>query len=67
MKKGDKVVMHTCGEAQHYDGKIWTCTTDEFVRGEGVYTQNLVFLEEFSGCFLAKYLQRVKFVQKGII
>jgi hypothetical protein len=36
-KKGDKVVMHTCVEAKRYDGEIWTCKTDEYTTGEGVY------------------------------
>jgi hypothetical protein len=58
-KKGDKVVMHTCMEAEQHQGKIWTCKTDEYVTGKGVYKQNLVFLEGFSGSFLTKYLQIV--------
>ncbi|MEC2062696.1 hypothetical protein [Bacillus inaquosorum] len=56
LKKGDHVVMHTCGEAEHYDGKIWHCTSDEFTDRAG---QQVVFLEGISGCFLVKYLQRV--------
>ncbi len=61
LKKGDKVVMHTCGEAEHYDGRIWTCRTDEEVRykGQGVLEQRLVFLEDFSGSFDANCLQKV--------
>ncbi|WP_181219545.1 hypothetical protein [Bacillus subtilis] len=56
LKKGDHVVMHTCGEAEHYDGRIWHCTSDEFTDRAG---QQVVFLEGFSGCFLAEFLQRV--------
>lgn len=59
LRKGDKVVMHTCGEAEKYRGKIWTCETDEYTVGEGVYKQRLVFLEGFSGCFAVEYLQIV--------
>ncbi|MEH6941493.1 hypothetical protein [Bacillus sp. JJ722] len=61
LKKGDKVVMHTCGEAEHYNGKIWTCKNDEYVsfEGQGIYEQKLVFLEGFSGSFHTKYLQLV--------
>lgn len=59
LKKGDIVVMHTCGEAEHYKGKLWKCKTDEYTQGEGVYKQNLVFLEGFSGYFATKYLQKV--------
>lgn len=55
LKKGDKVVMHTCGEAAHYDGKIWAVTHDEFFQSENA----LVFLEGFSGSFAACYLQKV--------
>lgn len=52
-KKGDKVVMHTCGEAIYYKGKIWTCLTDSFLdKGK----QEVVFLEDFSGYFSANFL-----------
>lgn len=56
LKKGDLVVMHTCGEAEHYPGQIWTCKGDEFTSSSN---SQVVFLEGFSGCFLAKYLQIV--------
>jgi len=59
LKKGDRVVMHTCGEAEHYDGRIWTCSVDEYSTGEGIYKQNLVFLDGFGSSFLTKYLQKV--------
>lgn len=59
LKQDDKVVMHTCIEAEKYNGKIWACKTDEYTTGEGVYKQNLVFLEGFSGCFATEYLQKV--------
>ena len=55
-KKGDKLVMHTCGEASFYKGKIWICQTDSFLdRGK----QEVVFLENFSGYFSAQYLTKV--------
>jgi hypothetical protein len=59
LKKGEKVVMHTCLEAElpKYDGKIWTCKTDSFLdRGK----QDVVFLEGFSGYFCTEFLQRVR-------
>lgn len=56
LKKGDKVVMHTCGEAEHYKGKIWTCSSNEFTSSA---KQQVVFLEGFSGYFLVNYLQMV--------
>lgn len=58
LKKGDTVVMHTCGEAEHYEGKIWVCAGDEFESSGGY---NVVFLEGFSGHFMVKYLQKVNF------
>ncbi|MED3219454.1 hypothetical protein P4380_24300 [Bacillus thuringiensis] len=50
--------MHTCDEANHYNGQVWTCKTDEFITGKGKYKQSLVFLDGFSGSFLAKYLRK---------
>ncbi|SEN53448.1 hypothetical protein [Lihuaxuella thermophila] len=60
LKKGDKVVMHTCAEAEKYNGKIWTCSTDEYTVGEGRLKQRLIFLEGFSGAFAVQYLQLVR-------
>lgn len=56
LKKGDMVVMHTCGESDYYKGKIWTCRTNEFTSSA---KQQVVFLEGFSGYFLVDYLQIV--------
>lgn len=61
LKKGDRVVMHSCGEAKHEDGKLWTCSTDSY-KGQG--GSELVFLEGYSGSFLVKYLQVVKLKEK---
>jgi hypothetical protein len=55
LKKGDKVVMHTCGEANIYDGKIWTVTSDVWE----LCGSKVVMLEGYSGAFAVKYLQRV--------
>lgn len=57
-KKGDKVLMHTCGEANFpkYKGKIWTCKTDSY---KDRANQDVVFLEGFSGYFSCEYLQIV--------
>jgi hypothetical protein len=61
-KKGDKVVMHTCGEASfgEYEGKIWTCRGDSYMNHPGPYGTEVVFLEGFSGHFCCEYLQLVK-------
>lgn len=56
-KKGDKVVMHTCGEADHYDGRVWTCQTDSYMNRGGC---EVVFLLYFSGCFSTDFLQKVR-------
>lgn len=58
-KKGDKVVMHSCGESTFpkYKGKIWICEDNCYISSSGT---ELVFLNGFSGSFLTKYLQIVK-------
>lgn len=59
LKKGDKVVMHTCLESQNpkYEGKVWTCRTDE---KEVEWTSlNVVWLEGYSGAFSTEFLQKV--------
>lgn len=55
--KGDKVVMHSCMEAdfEKYKGKIWTCSTASQFSGD----HESVFLEGFRGSFSAEYLQIV--------
>lgn len=58
LKKGDKVVMHTCLESKGKNlGKVWTCHTDSFKCEAGI---EVVFLEGFSGFFHTKFLQPVK-------
>lgn len=59
LKKGDKVVMHTCMEAVHPKnyGKIWICRTDE---SEVSWTRpNVVWLEGYAGAFSTEFLQKV--------
>lgn len=60
LKKGDKVVMHTCMEAENPKnyGKIWTCRTDE--KEVNWTTPNVVWLEGFAGAFSVEFLQKVK-------
>ncbi|WP_242322155.1 hypothetical protein [Bacillus cereus group sp. BfR-BA-01393] len=60
LKAGDKVVMHTCLEAKRYEGKVWTCRTDQFKANSG---SQVVFLEGFSGYFSVKYLQRISLLE----
>ena len=55
--KGEKVVMHTCGEAGVYKGKVWECQTDSYKDRGG---SDVVFLKGFSGCFSSKFLQKVQ-------
>lgn len=54
--QGDAVVMHTCGEAAKYDGRLWHCKTDSFLNAGG---HEVVFLDDFSGSFSANFLQKV--------
>lgn len=57
LKKGDKVVMHTCIESKGKNfGKVWTCETDSFRCEAGI---EVVYLEGFSGFFSTLYLQPV--------
>ena len=57
-KKGDKVVMHTCHESTlpQYKDKVWICETDSFLARD---KSEVVFLENFSGYFSAKFLKKV--------
>ncbi|KJD59247.1 hypothetical protein UZ38_04355 [Bacillus amyloliquefaciens] len=60
LQKGELVVIHTCYEASQYDGRIWSCASDEFTSHGGA---KVVFLEGFSGYFSAEFLQRVNLPQ----
>lgn len=55
-KKGDKVVMHNCYEStfEEYKDKVFICQTDSFLDRS---KEEVVFLEDFSGYFSAKYLK----------
>lgn len=59
LKKGDKVVMHTCIESrlEKNFGKVWICRTDE---SEVSWTRpNVVWLEGYAGAFSTEFLQKV--------
>ncbi|MBD8521831.1 hypothetical protein [Lysinibacillus fusiformis] len=56
INKGDKVVMHTCMEAQFHEGIVWDVSYDEFTRNG---QHPVVFLEGFSGSFAVEYLRKV--------
>lgn len=64
LKKGERVVMHTCIESEEEPGKIWTCKSDQFTRGKGVFAQDSVFLEGYSGSFAPEFLQRSLCLQR---
>lgn len=55
LKKGDKVVMHTCMEANFYKDRVWTCKTDSYKKESGT---EVVFLEGFRGCFSVDFLKK---------
>lgn len=56
--EGDKVVMHTCIEAEYNDGKVWACDSNEFKHHKD-HDYTVVMLKGFSGSFATKYLQKV--------
>ncbi|MCL5117052.1 MAG: hypothetical protein M1272_07880 [Firmicutes bacterium] len=58
LKRGDRVRMVRCGEAEQFGDRIWVCATDEFESGHSL-VQRLVGLEGFSGTFLAECLELV--------
>ena len=60
LKKGDKVVMTNCGEAEHYAGKIWECGSDQFKNHKGRDPEDVVFLNGFSGSFVCRFLSKVE-------
>ena len=64
LKKGDLVIMHTCGEASapEYKGRIWVCASDEF-KHTPKYEYGCVFLEGFSGSFCTDYLEKINVEQ----
>ena len=55
-KKGDKVIMHSCHEStfEEYKDKVWICETSSFLDKA---KEEVVFLEDFSGYFISKFLQ----------
>lgn len=63
LKKGDKVVMHSCIEAEAHDGTIWICDSDEF-KHHPKHDYTVIMLKGFSGSFQTEYLQKVKLVNK---
>lgn len=56
LKKGDKVMMHGCFEADLHRDKIWTCADDSFLACSG---EEVVFLEGYRGYFCAENLRKV--------
>lgn len=58
LRKGDKVVMHTCIEAETHDGKVWTCRSDEFKHHPN-HDYTSIMLEGFSGSFQTEFLQKI--------
>lgn len=56
LKQGDSVIMHTCGEADHYKGIIWTCESDEWKLPSDT---SVVKLKGFSGAFATEFLNKI--------
>ena len=59
IKKGDKVIMHSCREANFpkYKDKKIECLSDSFKNINGI---EVVFLNGVSGYFICKYLKKVE-------
>ena len=55
LKKGDRVKMVNCYEAEKYGDKIWTVRSDPW----NVCGSEVVLLEGKSGGFATTYLQKV--------
>jgi len=56
MNKGTKVKMVNCGEAEHYQDRIWITRTNSFFP-KNYPNEEVIFLEGFSGWFLCEYLE----------
>jgi hypothetical protein len=60
LMKGDKVVMHSCWEAQQYCGRIWICLSDVFEQENSMGPNfKLVYLEGFELKFRVEFLRKV--------
>ncbi|TDQ22766.1 hypothetical protein [Tenacibaculum caenipelagi] len=59
LKKGNKVVMHSCIEAKNpkYKGKLIECRTDSYLSKDG---EEVVFLDGVSGYFSTRFLEKVE-------
>ncbi len=57
LKKGQKVVMHTCYLAGIHKGRVWECREDSFISNSDT---EVVFLKGFTGYFDCEYLQFIK-------
>lgn len=55
-KNGDVVIMVDCTEADVFKKVQWSCETDSFKAKDG---SDVVFLKDFSGYFLTKYLLKI--------
>ncbi len=62
LEKGNKVAMHTCIEAKHYEGIVWTCSTGE----QDLCGSPVVWLEDYSGAFAVKYLRKVDSAEETV-
>lgn len=56
LKPGDKVVMHTCLEAEGNEDKVWTVRSDPW----DVCGSEVVLLEGKRGGFATEYLKKVE-------
>ncbi len=58
IKKGDKVQMVNCMEADAHKDKIWTVRTDSFIP-KNYPNELVVMLDGFAGWFACEYLIKI--------
>jgi hypothetical protein len=55
LKKGDRVVMHSCLEADIHSGRVFTCRADESQLPSG---ERVVWLEGLCACYSVEFLKK---------
>lgn len=61
-KKGDKVIMTKCTEAEVHKGRVWECADDSFQRYKKLPpkdTLHVVYLKGYDSAFWCKYLKKI--------
>jgi hypothetical protein len=56
LKSGEKVIMINCGEAEHYEGKVWVTRSEPWM----LCGSEVILIKGFSGGFATDCLARVE-------